>query len=360
MFKDLGIFKLHSDNDPSLKQGLQYDQYRKNDLDATSYQLIQQSTTRNLNSIVEAMKSGNSNNGSEAASNNAPGLAAISELDTTFQKLMAEYTATLKIVNEEAVNREKTYGVAKNLYGKVVQNVDAENVYVNDYGYTHKYSNDAWKNNAKGCPTNPVTDNGGLSKLPSGPAMGVGQACGAAGRNVQNKDTGEMAWVDIQGIKHVYSADIWDKRSSNCQHRDTIKLSDSQYNAIPSGSSMTAANNCMDLDVDPALYDKLTKLNKQLAGLALEMMGEIDKLQVTDSLLHAELQKQRSELNSYIDNLSSDRTALVKLDNDYNTIVAQQESSGLKYTANNYELIAWTLAALAVGSITFHQIMKTK
>ena len=61
MFKDLGIFKLHSGNDPSLKQGLTFDSYRKKNLDSSNYDLLQQSTSSNMSSIVEAMSSINSN-----------------------------------------------------------------------------------------------------------------------------------------------------------------------------------------------------------------------------------------------------------------------------------------------------------
>ena len=90
------------------------------------------------------------------------------------------------------------------------------------------------------------------------------------------------------------------------------------------------------------------------------MVQEIDKLETTDAYLNAELQKQKSEINSHLDNLSSDRTTLQRLDNNYVTVAAQQDDSALKYTAENYAFIAWGLTALAIGGITFRQIMKTK
>ena len=31
------------------------------------------------------------------------------------------------------------------MLGKVVTNTDADKVYVNNYGFTHKYSRDAWE-----------------------------------------------------------------------------------------------------------------------------------------------------------------------------------------------------------------------
>ena len=170
----------------------------------------------------------------------------------------------------------------------------------------------------------------------------------------------EMAWVDIKGNKHVYSANVWNTRSVHCKQRETISLTNDQYNAIPSGNPMTTTDVCRNLDVDPKLYLKLLKLNKKLEHLAVELVAEIDKLEVTDAYLNAELQKQRSEINSHLDNLSNDRTTLQRMDNNYITVTAKEEDSKIQYTAENYEYIAWGLTALAIGGVTFHQFMKTK
>ena len=55
LFKDLGIFNLNSSNDPSLKQGLEYDRYQKDYLDASRYELLERSTTSGLSSVIESM-----------------------------------------------------------------------------------------------------------------------------------------------------------------------------------------------------------------------------------------------------------------------------------------------------------------
>ena len=360
MLKDLGIFKLHNENDPSLNQGLEYGKFKKKNLDASNYELLQQSSSANMNSIVEAMSSNTSNNNSQANASSSKSLATIKDLDNQFQKIMSQYTTVLNSMNEQVATNESKYEVSKNMYGKVVTNQDSNNVYVNNYGYTHVYSTDSWNNNDASCPSTVSEVSGDLDDLPEGPPMGTGQPCKAAGKNVQNTETGEYAWVDIQGIKHVYSADIWDNRSTACMDRESIKLSDFQYNAIPSGSSMTSADNCQNINVDPTSYNNLMKLNSQLSQLALQMVDEIDNLYVTDSNLNAELQKQRADLNSYLDTISADRTALQTLDNNYVTIKAQDNDAKLKYTANNYEVIAWTLVALAIGGITARQIMTSK
>lgn len=357
LFKDLGILNLNN-NDPSLKQGLEFDRYQKDYLDASRYELLERTTTSSLTSVIESMSSNNSNNNTSSVSNKS--MESISTLDTRFQQLLSEYSTTLRLLNQEVVTKQDNLGTAKNLLGKVVTNTDADKVYVNNYGYTHKYSKDAWDSNDQSCPSNSIEDNGNLSKLQSGPDMGIGQVCGAAGKNIQNNQTNEMAWVDIKGHKHVYSANIWNSRSVNCKQRETVSLTNDQYNAIPSGNPMTTTEVCRNLDVDPSLYIKLLKLNKQLERLAVELVEEIDKLEVTDAYLNAELQKQKSDINSHLDNLSNDRTTLQRLDNNYITVTAKQDDSKLQYTAENYEYIAWGLTALAIGGITFHQIMKTR
>ena len=356
-FKDLGILKLNSNNDPSLKQGLEFDRYQKDYMDASRYELLERTTTSSLSSVIESMSASNSNNNTKSESMES--IQSISTLDNRFQQLLSEYSTTLRLLNQEVVTKQDNLGTAKNLLGKVVTNTDADKVYVNKYGFTHKYSRDAWNANDKSCPSDTVEDNGTLSKLQSGADMGIGQVCGAAGKNIQNSQTKEMAWVDIKGKKHVYSANIWNSRSVNCKQRETISLTNDQYNAIPSGNPMTTTDVCRNLDVDPKLYLKLLKLNKQLEHLAVELVQEIDKLEVTDAYLNAELQKQKREINSHLDNLSNDRTTLQRLDNNYITVTAKQEDSELRYTAENYEYIAWGLTALAIGGITFRQIMKT-
>ena len=69
-------------------------------------------------------------------------------------------------------------------------------------------------NNSNSCPSDPenVTSEDIANLKLQGPDMGSGQACGAAGTNIQNRDTNEIAWVDIKGYKHIYSDDMWKEK----------------------------------------------------------------------------------------------------------------------------------------------------
>jgi len=360
IFKDLGIFKLHSNNDPSLQQELQYGRYRIKDLDYTKYDLLQQNTNININSVVEEMKAQNPNNLAHTDVDNMNNINSIEEQNHVFQSLLSEYTYTLKLLNDESVNTSTTTTESTNLYGKVVQTDDANYTYVNNYGIAHKYSTEAWNANDNSCPTTYIKDNGALASLQSGDSMRIGQPCGVAGKNIKNSNTGETAWVDIQGIKHIYSDDTWNQRSNDCRDRDILVLNNQQYNAIPSGGAMTSTNDCTNSNIDPELYKSLKRLNRQLFNIAQEMVTEIDNLQISDSQLNSDLQQHRSDLNAYLDSLSDDRTAIKRMDNSYLTVSAQNEDSKLQFTAKKYQLMAWTLTGLAIGGITIYQLTKSK
>ena len=101
LFKDLGILKFNNSNDPSLKQGLEFDRYQKDYLDASRYELLERSTTSSLSSVIESMSASNSNN--NTATQSTEGIKSITALDTQFQQLLSEYTTTLKLLNQEVV-----------------------------------------------------------------------------------------------------------------------------------------------------------------------------------------------------------------------------------------------------------------
>lgn len=73
--------------------------------------------------------------------------------------------------------------------------------------------------------------------------------CGKEGRMVSAPD-GEIAWVDHGGTKHVYSQEAWASKSSSCSliaGRDGIhKISQGEWNAIPTGSPMANRQECND------------------------------------------------------------------------------------------------------------------
>ena len=279
-----------------------------------------------------------------------------SDLKKKFQTLMSDYTSTLKMINDETNRRRSQYGSSLSLFNKVITSSDGTKSYVNGYGYVHPYTDSAWENNSSSCPQNTEPDRGLSVKLPTSRHMGNGQACGVAGKNIQNNSTKEYAWVDIKGIKHVYVD--WSDKSSECQLRDLIILSDEEYKAIPNGVKMEQSDQCQNIDVDKSLFNKLVRLNSQLITTAKELTQEIDTLDTADEELKNSLQVERYELNRHLSNLSKDNDELYKLTQNYNTIKGQEEDSYLKYNSSSYQLILWSILALSIGGITMKQLSK--
>ena len=242
-------------------------------------------------------------------------------------------------------------------YNNVLTSSDGNYTYVNNYGYTHRYVNDAWDNNSASCPSDPLSiSDDDMAKLKLvGPDMGSSQACQVAGTNIQNKDTMEVAWVDIKGYKHVYSSDVWQAKEESCEMKPT-QLDNNSYNAIPSGNAMTTTTVCSQLDVDPQITHHLDELNTKLISLAQALSKDLDQMIVTDNTLKDKLDEQQQKLNTYIVTLNKEKSNLNHLSDNYYTIQGEEESSGLTVKSNWMHYIVWIILAITVISITIHTL----
>lgn len=284
----------------------------------------------------------------------------IQELDDEFSRTLSRYNNIQKQIKEEIVKKSQNYDTWKNHLGKVVVNND-NYYYVNNYGYTHKYSKSGLNANDSSCPshTNALTiDNKMLDKLPTGDDMAPGQACQIAGKNIKNKKTKEYAFVDVRGVKHVYSKDSWKNKKKMCNSH-ALELDNKVYNLIPSGHNMTDKDLCVKVDVDPSLFVEMHKLNDQLLDIGRKLYDEINKLNIKDSKLKQEVEKKNEQVSKYIISLDQERIKLV--DNvDYETIQAQEEDSELKMNSDYYHYLAFSFVALAVGGITLKVLMNSE
>ena len=238
----------------------------------------------------------------------------------------------------------------------MVTNDDGNYTYVNDFGFTHKYSNEAWTKNNSSCPTETVPiKNDELSNLRGGPNMGTGQACKVAGTNVQNSDSKEVAWIDIKGNKHVYSDDVWKGKEASCDI-PPVSLDNDSYNAIPDGSNMTTTTVCDQLDVNPNVWEKLSDLNNKLLGLAKQLGLKMENLVVEDGDLKEKVAKKKEQVHQYVGSLSEDRASLNKLDNRFSTVVGEKRDSRMLLTSRYYLYLVWAIVAIAVIAITAHNM----
>ena len=230
--------------------------------------------------------------------------------------------------------------------GKVVSDVDGNNYYVNNFGFTHKYTPKAWENNNSSCPSTTVAYTGSMDDFQKSLPMVQGQPCKIAGQNIKNKKSGEEAWVDIKGIKHPYS-NLDKKKNPSCSSK-IIKLSDKDYNLIPTGGAMSDTDQCIALDVNPLLWYRLQELNTKLKHQSMELTQEINNLTLEDNDTKHQLMDKRQQLIKYI-NTIDDEYKEIQNNNDVMIQVAGNESdASLRMTSTYYRYIIWVFIMILI------------
>jgi hypothetical protein len=305
--------------------------------------LINESTIPNLNSIKEALESQESSSSNSSSYNSEYS----SELENQFNRTLQEYNTIHKQINEDLLKKEQSKNKIKNYLGKVITEDDSTYRYVNNYGYTHRYSTDAWSNNDKSCPSDPINVNNMDDFTLTGAPMGIGQPCNIAGKNIKNETTEEIAWVDIKGYKHVYSNDIWNEKKSSC-NINPITISNALYNAIPTGNPMTNTYICNKIDVNPNLWKKLIDLNKKLKGLAYKILKEIEELNVKDDEINKIIIEKRNLILSNINEMDDDRKNIYYNERQLVNIHAEKEDSELVMTSFYYRYIFWFIIMIMI------------
>jgi hypothetical protein len=280
-------------------------------------------------------------------------------LENKFNTILAKYIAVNKTMQEDIINRRNAQSSVKKFYGKSVADENENYYYVNDYGFTHKYEADSWDKRDDSCPadlekiTQPELD-----ILQNSTNMGTGQPCSVAGKNVKNEKTGEVAWVDIKGVKHIYSEDVWRNKEKSCGSNEvdlSIPIPDFHFNAIPTGSNMTSTTVCDQLGVEPKVWKQLTKLNKQLIDIAKKIQAKSVDLTTQEADMQGEINSQQDKLRNYVTSLEKDRQNLKNNNVDLDTIDGQYDEAKIVSTQAEYEYLAWTITAAALFGIIIHQ-----
>lgn len=353
LFNDLGIIPNKGtsyEKDPALNQGQEFMDYNRmyHREEGKNIKALQITSIPGVNSIVENMENKTSNTSDNHKN------SKISNLEKQFNRTLVEYDVVYKQFSEEVLNTNKNDKEIRKYFDQVITTGDGNFSYVNDYGFTHKYSNDAWSSNAKNCPKDPLTiSKNELQKLYTGENMGIGQPCGIAGKNILNKETKEYAWVDIQGKKHVYSKKLWEKKNESC-NIPAISLSDNEYKAIPSGGNMTVTDNCLQLNISPDVWNKMIQLNNKLEKIAEQLMFYIDELEIQDIELNMKLQEQKKNLSNYISQIGKDRSQINFYNSDYNTVDGEYENAMLEQKSSRLHYIVWFLVSITIALLIMH------
>ena len=339
-------------NDPNLEQGRKFLQYEKNTLETIlpNLNLIEQTSSPKLTSIIEAM-----NDKDSIKSKNDTQKEEVSKLEQAFNATLAEYTSTYKLINEELMLNAALYKEQEKYFGSIVTN-NKNYIYVNDYGFTHKFADDTIKKLGSNCPTDFKTvdfEKDGINKLSASEPMGIGQACKIAGKNIMNRQTKQVAWVDIKGVKHVYPHDVWQEKSQTCSI-DPIEFDNDMYINIPSGSPMTKTTICNRLNVQPKLWKKLYQLNDELLKLAELMLLEIAKLEVRDTRLNNDITQQKEKLQNYINNFNNNKNSINELENGKTNFIGNRDDARIRLNMESSRYYTWLILAVIIGAIIFY------
>jgi len=276
----------------------------------------------------------------------------LQSIENEFNKTIAQYNQVYKQFSEDLMNRKNQLNEVSPYLGKNIRNSSNGGIYyVNNFGNYYWYPAAAWGDRNPDCPSDYEQLPGDIpSQLTRGANMNVGTPCGAAGQVVKNTDSGDMAWVDIQGYKHSFPEGT--KMSSSCAQMNILELSNDAYNAIPSGNSMSSVEPCMSLDVNPTIWKQLNQLNIKLKFQAAAITKEINSLSTQDQSVNNQLSQTRIKMNTYIDQIDKDNLMLAKNKRMLVTAGGEQEDSELRMTSNYYFLLIWILLMFLIISLS--------
>jgi hypothetical protein len=276
----------------------------------------------------------------------------LQSIENEFNKTIAQYNQVYKQFSEDLMNRKNQLNEVSPYLGKNIRNSSNGGIYyVNNFGNYYWYSGAAWGDRNPDCPSGYEQLPGEIpSQLTRGANMNVGTPCGAAGQVVKNTESGDMAWVDIQGNKHSFPEGT--KMSSSCAQMNILEVSNDAYNAIPTGNSMSSVDPCMALDVNPTIWKQLNELNVKLKFQAAAITKEINSLSTQDQSINSQLSQTRNKMNNYIDQIDKDNLMLTKNKRMLVTAGGEQEDSSLRMTSNYYFLLIWILLMFLIISLS--------
>jgi len=141
-----------------------------------------------------------------------------------------------------------------------------------------------------------------------------------------------------------------EKKSPSCDV-DVVSLKDEEYNAIPNGGNMTSTDTCMQLDIDPAIWDQLMKQNNELLSISTQLSEKLQYMVNEDNALQGALSETQQQLGQTIDKVTNDRSQLNNINKSLVTIDAEQEDTNLNKRLQYAHMIVWFILLLTVISL---------
>ena len=340
--------------DPSLKQGEKFNRMIKifDKMVDPQLQIIEMGSPRVLEGLENSTTNTNGRAKLDSITNKE--LAILNNLETKFDEKLNQYKNAFQDYLTDLTNKQNAPSASyKN---KVVKNNQGSHFWVNNMGYSRKFSTDAWSRKSASCPTSSATLNANtLATYPQGPAMGIGEKCGPVGLNVQSSAGGGTAWLSPNGEKHPYTNFI-DKNKS-CPSSKTT-LTPTEYEAIPTGKVWGETDSC-DLLASSDKYSRVQQLNNDLKSISTQMNQQVQVILAKDKKVDSQTATTKGQLVTRAKALDAERQKIQQSITSILTSQGDLEDKHLETGSVNIHYFVWLLAFVTLGGIAVKQVLKS-
>ena len=331
--------------------------------------LIQETSSRSLGSIQEAM---NSKSSLQKKNKNVVKFN-MNNIEREFNNTLQHYTTIYKEYITDIISRNKAKAKFSKYFGKYVYTDSGDMYYINNYGYKQNLKNNSGtilknlfnKNDGsilpKNCSDNhmKITKNE-LQQFESGANMNIHQPCNMVGKNIQNQN-GDKKWINIKGEAYDYTEDVWEKRNKTCNLKP-VTLTNDEFDSFNSNNNQMSQNvSCNRMLVDKSKWKELSQLNDKLIDLSSKIKMDIGELIVEDAVLNKKIGNKKRELNEYIEKLKKDKLNLEKTQSNIYSLKERQNLSDVYKNNSISMLIFWSvLAAIIILTLINVNLLNVK
>jgi hypothetical protein len=262
------------------------------------------------------------------------------QINTEIQSYQLKQYTILEKIQEQVLDNKKYLNENTPYLNKMFYNeITNFSTYVNEYGFLITFT-DKEDNTSidRSCPTYKLRQGNELYAYSrEGSDINTSPLCNIYGNNIQNVDTNDIAWVDIEGYKHEYTHNSWKLRDASCK-TPLLTLTHKQYSNIPSGSySMNKERQCIKSTVNPALIYELQRVNKDFIFYLKSIKGG---------------KETNDKIQKMIKSLEKQNLYIVQEMNKDQSVDAMLQDSVVKKDMYQYQFISWSLVTvLAIGLI---------
>ena len=344
--------------DYALKQGVEFDSLQSNYLtgdNVVHLALLEETSSPHLGSMVEGLENPN------IEQENTQLLDTMKTLETKFNTTLAEYTSAYSAYMNNLLTEDKLVSQWK---GKnILQSSEGGSFdYVNNFGYTRTYSQQAWSGKPTSCPgTTPSSDSADVyAQLKHGSPLGTGEPCGLEGTNVRNPESGEIAWLTPQGVLRHYPDEETMKSAQKNGGCPTgySDLTSEAYSSMNKGAPMNSQSKCDTMGLDNPVWHRIKMLNEQLLEISDEMYQNVLKLEAVDTQVNTKVSQTKDQLKQRILDLQQERLKFNAAQTKVVTMQADMNDNSIVVKREYAHYLAWTIGAITFGLVALHHVTK--